>query len=364
MKKSPLLHPLAVFTGGGTGGHVFPGLAVWDELQTRWPGDFLWVGAKGGMEEALLKERNLPFRGIPAGKLRRYLSIKNLTDIFKILTGFLESLLLFIRRRPAFVFSKGGFVSVPPVWAAGILGIPVYSHESDLNCGLATRLNLRYSRKVFVAYSETLAKLPKETQGHGLVSGNPVRLDITRGRPESANQRWGIPPQKKVVLVLGGSQGAKQINDLIPGLYNALKDKVFFIHQTGKNWERVEGPGYVQEPFFGPEIADALARADLLISRAGAGSLWEAAYWKVPMVLIPLEVGSRGDQVLNAYHWENLGCATVLRDPSPPELEKSVLNIIDHPEILFAFKNSFSLLPKVSAAKFISETILAGYKDV
>ena len=151
------------FTGGGTGGHVFPGIAVINALENSGIGKdaFVWIGSGKGIEKEIVSRFGYRYRSIPSGKWRRYFSIANFFDLFKIFAGFVKVFFLFLFHRPVLLFSKGGYVSVPPVWAAHLLRIPVLTHESDLTPGLATRLNARFSDKIFVPYDETKNALKK-----------------------------------------------------------------------------------------------------------------------------------------------------------------------------------------------------------
>lgn len=348
---------IGIFTGGGTGGHVYPGLAVWQQVQQWWPGPLLWVGSKSGMEKAIVADAGLPFLGIPAGKLRRYWSFRNLTDVARILAGFLHMLLFLLRHRVAFVFSKGGFVTVPVVWAAALFRIPVFSHESDLVPGLATRLNLPFSRRLYVCHTSVRGRLPARFRSRVEPTGNPIREQVRRGDAERARQRWNIPDGLPLILVLGGSSGAVQINRLVPSLVESLRGRAFVLHQTGPHESARETPLYRSVAYLGgAELADALAATALLISRAGAGSLWEAAWYRLPMVLIPLTSGSRGDQVVNARHWEHLGCAHVLIDPSAESLTRTVIPLITDSSALRAMRDSFPG-PPIDAASLISDDL-------
>ncbi len=148
--------PVVAFAGGGTAGHVFPGLAV----AARLGRPIVWIGSSRGVEKQLVGEAGIEFHGIPAGKLRRYLSLRNLTDVIRTAAGVVASLRVLRRVKPALLFSKGGFVSVPPVVAAWMRGIPAWTHESDFDPGLATRINMRFCEKVLVSFPETLQDLP------------------------------------------------------------------------------------------------------------------------------------------------------------------------------------------------------------
>jgi UDP-N-acetylglucosamine--N-acetylmuramyl-(pentapeptide) pyrophosphoryl-undecaprenol N-acetylglucosamine transferase len=312
--------PLILFTGGGTGGHVYPGLAVLEELGKRKKYHFAWLGSLVGVEGKILRRKGIVYYGVLAGKLRRYFSWQNLWDVFKVIGGFFQSLWLLSRLRPKLLFSKGGFVSVPPVIAAKFLGIPVFSHESDFDPGLATKINFRFTKRQYVAYKASRQFFPSKDRGRVRFTGNPVRADLFQGSREGFDQRFPQAQGKQVILVLGGSLGAQELNELIFSLIPELSD-YFMIHQTGKNNHPPPSDSYLPRAFFHEELADILAAAEVVISRAGAGSLWELAGLNKKMVLVPLIKGSRGDQVLNAKRLENHPCVRViLGDTSPEDL--------------------------------------------
>ena len=301
------------FTGGGTGGHVYPGLAVAEALEERLPMmDIIWIGSSTGMEGDILRRTKIPFYGIPAGKLRRYLSLRNILDLFRIAAGLVASVLLLKRRRVELLFSKGGYVSVPPVIAARLLGIPVISHESDREAGLATRINARFTDLLLCAYEESCAAIADRTRMAAV--GNPVRQDILRGDRRRGRSTWNVGDGEKLILVLGGSQGARQINQLIDGAIDALLPLARVVHQTGRaDYVPADREGYYKARFFHEELPDLLAAADLVISRAGAGTLWENGVTGTPAVLIPLGLeSSRGDQLRNAELFAERGAAEVL----------------------------------------------------
>jgi UDP-N-acetylglucosamine--N-acetylmuramyl-(pentapeptide) pyrophosphoryl-undecaprenol N-acetylglucosamine transferase len=310
--------PLILFTGGGTGGHVYPGLAVLEELDTLEKYRFAWLGSLLGVEGKIVRRAGIPYYGILAGKLRRYFSLQNLWDIFKVIGGFFQALVLLMRLKPRLLFSKGGFVSVPPVLAAKILGIPVFSHESDFDPGLATKINLRSTTRQYVAYKESLRYFPSRPVGRVRFVGNPVREGLFSGTKATFTQQFPQAQGKQVLLVLGGSLGAQDLNDLVIPLLDRLKD-FYLIHQTGQNPHPPESGHYFPRPFFYEELADILNGADIVISRAGAGSLWELAGLKKKMILVPLVKGSRGDQILNAKRLENHKTVRVLLEESDPE---------------------------------------------
>jgi UDP-N-acetylglucosamine--N-acetylmuramyl-(pentapeptide) pyrophosphoryl-undecaprenol N-acetylglucosamine transferase len=333
------------FTGGGTAGHIYPGLAVVDELKALCPElSFLWIGSSQGMDKHIVEESGSVdlFKGIASGKLRRYFSFKNFIDVFKIFFGFIASFFILLKYKPLFLFSKGGFVSVPPCFAAKLLGIPVYTHECDFSPGLATKLNARFAKKIFLSYEETRTFFPKEKQNTLLVFGNPVRpifykTDAKFGFDflfKENQELYETVKTKPLLLVLGGSLGARQINTLVEENLEWLCEHCIVVHQRGKNTLLTETPykEYLPYEFIYSEMPHVLAAADIVLSRAGANSLSEALVLQKPMILIPLMgSGTRGDQVENAQNLEKNKAAQVLlaEDVHADSLKKSLLFFLD-----------------------------------
>ncbi|MCR4821569.1 MAG: undecaprenyldiphospho-muramoylpentapeptide beta-N-acetylglucosaminyltransferase [Treponema sp.] len=317
-----------VFAGGGTGGHIYPGLAVADELRTLASENnqeikIIWLGNSSGMDKNLVEKSGSVdrFIGIPSGKLRRNFSLKNFTDLFKIFAGLVKSFFVLAKIRPAVLFSKGGFVSVPPCMAASFLRIPVLTHECDFTPGLATRLNSRFASKILVSYEETKAYLPAAKRENSIVTGNPVRPVFYSAEPQTGRDflfkdRSDYNPEKPILLVLGGSLGAHQINELVASNLDWLTERFNVVHQCGaRDADSMpkNHPGYFLHPFIYNEMSHVISAADIILSRAGANSIWEASVLGKPMLLIPLcGSGTRGDQVDNARFFEEKGAAIVL----------------------------------------------------
>lgn len=323
-----------VFAGGGTGGHIYPGIAVADELQLlavekNIPIEIYWIGSKTGMDKTIV-EKNLvssggsitQFYGISCGKLRRYLSLKNIVDIFKIIAGYFGAIHILRKIKPTVLFSKGGFVSVPPCAAAKLLHIPYYTHECDFTPGLATRLNSKGAKNIFVSYEETIKYIKETLRQKCIVTGNPVRPIFYDDNADKGRKFLSIEndSKKPLLLVLGGSLGARQINSLVVENLPWLKERFVVIHQTGKLFAD-ENPdvmnsgddSYKPYAFIYSEMPYVIQCADVILSRAGANSLWECAVCKKPMLLIPLcGSGTRGDQVDNARFFEKQNAALVL----------------------------------------------------
>jgi len=304
--------PVVAIAGGGTAGHVFPGIAVAEKLGCR----VFWIGSAGGVEGKLVRQAGIDFHGIPAGKLRRYLSLRNLTDVVRVVAGIVASVRVLRHERPSLLFSKGGFVSVPPVIAARICGIPSVTHESDFDPGLATRINLRFSEKVFVSFPDTIGYLPDRYREKAVVTGNPVRSALRAGDAARGRSAVGCPADRPLVLVMGGSLGSAFINSIVSRVAPRLAGKYFIVHQMGeKEFVSSALSGYVTRAFISDELPDIMAAAALVVSRSGANTLSELAAIGKPMMLIPLPTaGSRGDQLRNAEVFRKAGAAVVLQE--------------------------------------------------
>jgi UDP-N-acetylglucosamine--N-acetylmuramyl-(pentapeptide) pyrophosphoryl-undecaprenol N-acetylglucosamine transferase len=311
------------FTGGGTGGHIYPGLAVAEALQKLLPCRVFWIGSGTGMDRSIVGGAGMEFYGIPSGKLRRYVSLKNFFDLFKVAGGFFAARRVLKKEKPALLFSKGGFVSVPPCAAAASLKIPVFTHESDYSPGLATRINARFAVKIFVPYKETAAFFPLKTQSRVVVSGNPIRPAFASADAAKGRAFLGIPEGEPVLLVLGGSLGSAEINSLVRECLPELTRYYTVVHQTGVRDEAFSpARRYKPYAYFGDEMPHVIAAAELVLCRSGAGTIWECAGLKKPMILLPLRgAGTRGDQVENARLFEKAGAAvSIAGDPSPEKL--------------------------------------------
>lgn len=300
-----------IFTGGGTAGHVTPNMALLDYFDTQeW--NIHYIGSKGGIEKQLLKDiPHLTYHGIDAGKLRRYLSVKNLTDPVRVIKGFAESKRLIHEIRPDVVFSKGGYVSVPVVAAAkGVC--PVICHESDYSPGLANKIASRFADSICVTFEDTLKYIPGEK---GIWTGTPVRKSLFTGKKEEGLRFAGLRGEKPVLLCMGGSLGAQAVNDALRAALPQLLKKYDVIHLCGKgkNDPEANQKGYVQFEYVSDEMKDLLATADVVLSRAGANSVFELLALHIPAVLVPLPLeASRGDQILNADYFEKKGYALQL----------------------------------------------------
>ncbi|MCS4485419.1 undecaprenyldiphospho-muramoylpentapeptide beta-N-acetylglucosaminyltransferase [Staphylococcus americanisciuri] len=301
------------FTGGGTIGHVSVNLslipaAVNKGFQT------IYIGSKDGIEREMITSQlpDTPYYPISSGKLRRYLSMDNLKDIFKVLKGILDARKILKREKPAFVFSKGGFVSVPVVLAAKSLQIPVIVHESDLTPGLANKIATKFAKKIYTTFEETLKYVP---QNKGVFVGATIREDLKNGSKERGYALTGFQPSKKTLLVMGGSLGSATMNHQLRQELDQLLEHYQVIHLTGKGLkdEQLHKPGYIQYEFVTDELTDLLAITDTVVSRAGSNAIYEFLTLRIPMLLIPLGLDqSRGDQIDNANYFARQGYALTL----------------------------------------------------
>jgi UDP-N-acetylglucosamine--N-acetylmuramyl-(pentapeptide) pyrophosphoryl-undecaprenol N-acetylglucosamine transferase len=372
--------PTIAFTGGGTGGHVYPGLAVVQALREKgFEGRITWIGSKKESDRSAVEGAGVEFFAVPSGKLRRELSPANVADAFRVLAGYVASRRELKKIRPALLFSKGGYVSVPPCAAAASLGIPYFTHESDLTPGLATRLNAKRASRIILSYEETRGLLGASSRAKAVVAGNPIRPSIRRGDAAKGRAILSVPGGLPVVFFLGGSQGARQINELVEACLPELTKLAFVVHQAGGlvSTAASEGGGSRVVPAAAPpsfdaaryrrfqyirdEMPDILAAADLVVGRAGAGTLWESAALGKPMLLVPLcGVGTRGDQVDNAALFERSGAAvSLVGDAASPErLLREARELLGDPARLGRMGASARALGGVDAAAAIADLIL------
>ena len=303
-------------TGGVTGGHILPLIAVLEEVRKEWHGEIVWIGSSSGMEKRLIKSIKVEYRSIPTGKLRRYISVKNIFDIGKIISGIIVSYFILHKKKPKLLFSKGGYVSVPPVLAARLMKIPIFTHESDLDPGLATKINARFAEKIFISFSETAGYFKRAIRSKVVVTGNPVRNIILNGNAAKGREILECVNGRNILFILGGSQGAHRINELIDEIKEKLSQKYCVVHQTGfKDFKQSNLENYIPVKYLNDELADILAASSLVLCRAGANTLWELAASRKASILIPLpRTSSRGDQIRNAEIFRQAGASLVLKE--------------------------------------------------
>ncbi|MFV2089140.1 MAG: glycosyltransferase [Pseudomonadales bacterium] len=299
-------------TGGGTAGHVVPAIPVMEAaLSMDVHVDF--VGSGSAFEEHLLEHLRVDYHAIATGKLRRYFSYENLLDVFKVILGIWQAHRLLGRLHPDVVFSKGGYVSFPVVFAAWCRRIPVVAHESDVSPGLANRLALPFVKTLCVNFPLTR---PAKFKGERIVTGTPVRKSLLEGDAARGRKRLDAPMDVRVIVVTGGSLGADRINEVVREALGGLLDRGVVVHVCGAGkTEDLPEPGYHQFEYVGEAWGDLLAAADLVISRAGANTLYELLCLHKANLLIPLSRrASRGDQIENAAYALEQGYSRVIQE--------------------------------------------------
>lgn len=301
-----------VLTGGGTAGHVTPNIALLPSL-TEAGYEITYMGSYDGIEKKLIADFNIPYVGISTGKFRRYLDIKNLTDPFRVIKGFSEARKYLREFKPDVVFSKGGFVSVPVVRAAASLGIPCIIHESDMTPGLANKLCISSAYKICCNFPETMKLLP---ENKAVLTGSPIRRELAQGNKVAGLNMCGFTANKPVILVMGGSLGAANVNKAVREALPRLLEDYQIVHLCGKDKMDnllLNTSGYKQFEYVKSELKDLFSMADIVISRAGANAICELLALKKPNILIPLpSASSRGDQLLNAKSFEAQGFSIVI----------------------------------------------------
>ncbi len=299
-----------LFTGGGSAGHVVPNLAVMNAL--KFSHRITYIGT-GGIEKDLVREAGFEFFEIDCPKLRRSFTLKNLAIPFRLRHAERDALDILKREQPDLVFSKGGYVSYPAVWAARKLSIPALTHESDLSAGLCTKLIAKKCTYVLTSFPETA-----ETFKNGRYVGSPVRREILNGERSRARHKFGFG-EGPVLLVLGGGSGSRTLNDAVRENLDVFLPHMGILHICGRgNLAKISRDGYVQREYE-RDMGSAYACADVVLSRAGSNTVFEILALKKPAVLVPLSHASRGDQIENALYFKERGLVRVLGDEPLPD---------------------------------------------
>ncbi|NLO39788.1 MAG: undecaprenyldiphospho-muramoylpentapeptide beta-N-acetylglucosaminyltransferase [Ruminiclostridium sp.] len=342
-----------VFTGGGTSGHVTPNIALMPGLKALGYA-IEYIGSKNGIEKQLIEKEGIPYHAIPAGKMRRYLDLKNITDIFRIMGGVSRALSVLGKIKPAVVFSKGGFVSCPVVWAAWCRRIPVIIHESDITPGLTNKLSMPFARHVCYTFPESQKHITAEK---ACLTGLPVRPEIITGDRMKGYQLCGFSDKRPVLMIIGGSQGSENINKAVRQVLKELLETFQVCHLCGKGNVKPEldaMKGYRQFEYVNEELPDLFACADVLVSRAGATTLFEILQLKKPALLVPLsKSASRGDQILNAESFQKHGYCDVL-----PEENLTGDALLDKAGKLYQDRNHYIQAMYNNPSRNAAETII------
>lgn len=350
--------PKILVTGGGTGGHVMPLEAVIEELKEH-KTEILYVGSGLDMEKEMAKRQKVPYKSVLSGKLRRYFSWRNFIDPFRVLAGFFQSVGIILSYKPDVIFAKGGYVTVPVVFAGWLLGKPIITHESDVVMGLANRWEAKHAKKICVGFpAEYYDNLPLDKI---IYTGNPIRKEFLSKAPNSKPQP--LYNSKPIILVTGGSQGARFINQNIAAILPKLTQKYQVIHISGKNdfqWlAKNKWPNYELYDFT-DKMPEMIVKADLIISRAGANSIAEIAAIAKPAIIIPLSSAASDHQNINAKILAKKNAAIVLGEKGlTPESLLDIINcVLDDANIQRDLSKKIAEFSQPEAAKTIVKEII------
>jgi UDP-N-acetylglucosamine--N-acetylmuramyl-(pentapeptide) pyrophosphoryl-undecaprenol N-acetylglucosamine transferase len=366
-----------LFTGGGTGGHIFPLVAIVREIRRIYPKttqgvplEFYYLGPKDDFGLILLQQEDLIIKTIISGKVRRYFSWKNIVDIlFKIPFGVIQSFFLLLTIKPDLVFSKGGSGSISVTYSARFLRIPVFLHESDAVPGLSNQITAKWAKKIFISFSKTEYFDPEKTT----LTGNPIRKEILDGDKETAAEIFNLTLSKPIFLIMGGSQGAETINDFVLRILNDLLKDYEIIHVAGnQNVREVTAEAQVIEDkdldrYYHPvgfldeeKIKHAYKAADLIISRSGSGSIFEIAAVGKPSILVPLPSAAGDHQSKNAYAYAENGASMIIEQENltPNFFMENIQLLFLHPEKLKQMRQAALIFAKPLAASAIAREIL------
>lgn len=324
------------FTGGGTAGHVIVNLALIPYfLENDWKIDY--IGSKSGIERDLIGEIDgVTYHSISTGKLRRYASLENIKDPFRVLKGIAQSWNIIRKTKPNVVFSKGGFVSVPVVVGARFRRVPTIIHESDITPGLANKLATPFAKQILTTFPETVDYIKKKNSTY---VGPIIRDELFQGKKAKGYELTNFSNDKRVLLIMGGSSGSQKINNIIRKVLPDLLKTYQVIHicGIGNIDETINEKGYAQFEYVSEQLKDLFAITDFVISRAGANAIFELLALQIPMLLIPLSLGaSRGDQIDNAASFAKKEIAHVLQEENMDEatLIEAIHNLTKHEQTI------------------------------
>lgn len=363
-----------LFTGGGTAGHIFPIIAIIRAIRENYPYegfDFFYIGPKDKFAKEIFSKEGIETRTILAGKLRRYFSFKNIIDIFKLPIGILQAFYYVFVVSPDVIFSKGGYGSLPVVFTGWILQVPIFLHESDVSPGLANKIASKFALEIFISFSiKQTEYFPAKKM---LSVGSPIRKEILSGSKQEAKRIFNLTEEKPLILVLGGSQGAQKINDKLLIILPELLKNFEVIHQTGqKNFEQVKKEAEVTinqelQKYYHPkgflteeELSSALMAAELIISRAGAGTIFEIAASAKPSILVPLTGSAQEHQVKNGYAFAQNGATIVIEEVNfrPHFVLERIKYLFSQPDVMDEMAKRAKEFSRPEASRIIAEYIV------
>jgi len=365
-----------VFTGGGSGGHTMPAVSLINSLKEKSSKDnkkieILYIGSHNGIEKEIVQKNHINYRSISTGKLRRYFSIKNFIDLFRIVKGLVDSFFILKKFKPNLLFSTGGFVAVPPVVVANLLGIKTVIHEQTIDAGLANKISSKFADKVCLTFKESEKYFPKNKV---IVTGIPLREKIYQSDIDGAKKRFGFDYSRPTVFFTGGGLGCHTLNKISLRVIPLLLEKVNVIYQSGNS---NEGEDYrlLEEMasklssekranfklfnFVNDEIADIFKITDLAIGRSGAGTVCELAALKIPAIFIPLAIATKNEQYKNAKLLSDIGSAIIIEETNLNEnfLIGTIESIL-FTDKLSIMKNNFEKMKSIDGRDLLLELIL------
>jgi UDP-N-acetylglucosamine--N-acetylmuramyl-(pentapeptide) pyrophosphoryl-undecaprenol N-acetylglucosamine transferase len=368
------------FTGGGSGGHFYPVIAIAEAIndvvrEERLVAPILYYLAPDPFDSNALFENGIAYIRIPAGKVRRYASIWNITDTFVTITGTILAVMTLFRIYPDVVVSKGGYGSVPTTLAARLLRIPVVIHESDAKPGRANLLAAKFATKIAISFESAAGYFPKRAQSKIARVGIPIRKALTRVETEGAQQYLGLEKDVPTVLIMGGSSGAQKINETVLSSLSELVSLANIVHQTGrahiKNVQAISQVVLANNPHASRyHTVDYLSEtslqrvagvADLIVSRAGANSIAEIGLWKKPAILIPIPESVSHDQRTNAYAYARTGAAIVIENDNLSQhlFVSEIRRIIGDPKLAQRMALGSAGFTDPDAARILAKEVLA-----
>lgn len=345
--------PSIILTGGGTAGHCIPHLAILPYLKEYFD-HIYYIGSDYGIERQIIEKNNIPYFSIPCSKLIRKFTVKNLKIPYTTIKGIVEAKKILTEIKPDVVFSKGGYVALPVVIASKLNKLPVVAHESDLTLGLSNKISARFCNTLLTSFPETANGIK-----NGKYVGPPIRNNLKKKATPSRYAKFGFTGERPIILVVGGSSGAKIINDTVRLALDELTQSFDIIHICGKgNLQKDVNNNHYYQCEFLDEIEIAFAVSTICISRAGSNSLFELMSLQKPTLLIPLpkEI-SRGDQILNAQYFQKLGLANVLEQEklTKDNLVNSVNNLYENKN---AFIKNFKKHPITNSSETIAKILI------
>jgi len=376
LKAFPITNGMKIlFTGGGSGGHFYPIIAVAQAIndlskERHLVPPKLYYMAPEPYNEGLLFENKIIFKYNPAGKVRRYFSLLNLSDIFKTGLGIIKSIWTIFNIYPDVIFGKGGYGSFPVLLSARILRIPVIIHESDSVPGKVNRWAGKFARRIAVSYKETSTFFPKEKVAY---TGQPLRKEFRESLKEGAREFLNLEVNVPIIMIIGGSLGSQTINDTVILALPQLLSKYQIIHQTGKdNFEEVKSRAGAEiensshkeryRPFDylnGLALRMSAGVADLIVSRAGS-AIFEISSWAKPSVIIPITDSNGDHQRKNAFNYGRAGAAIVIEETNltPNILVSEINRLFENREEMKKMALSAENFSKKDGAEVIAREII------